>query len=243
MEKECEYLLSYISNTLSESDKEIFEVHMQTCDSCREDYKELSESWEALQFDFEDQDVPKSLKKEVFSFIFMDDDKEQKLSVTDKLVAWKNDLKSQFRPLTSSLIIMLLIVTTILMYVNSWSGNEVQDASSRQAEIITSLQLKTDDAQMNEASGYAYVVQQDDAKKLIIQVDGLPKLEGTETYQVWLLKDSQRLNAGIFNTNETGSGVLVHTLPKEESFDQIGITKEPKLNNTQPEGIKMVGSQ
>lgn len=243
MEKECEYLLSYIANTLSESDKEIFEVHMQTCDSCREDYKELSESWEVLQFDFEDQDVPKSLKEEVFSFIFKDDDKEQKLSVTDKLVAWRSGLKSQFRPLTSSLIIMLLIVTSILTYVNSRSGNEVQDTSSQQAEIITSLHLKTANVQLNEASGYAYIVQQDDTKKLIIQVDGLPKLEGTETYQVWLLKDSHRLNAGIFNTNETGSGMLVHSLSKEESFDQIGITKEPELNNTQPEGIKIVGSQ
>ncbi|GAB4074559.1 hypothetical protein GCM10028778_20620 [Barrientosiimonas marina] len=103
---------------------------------------------------------------------------------------------------------------------------------------MTSLHLRPANSQMHETDGYAYVVQHNNTKKLIVQVDGLPKLEGTETYQVWLLKDGKRLNAGIFNTDESGSGALTHMLSQDEDFDQTGITKDPKLDDTQPEGKK-----
>lgn len=238
MERECEHLLSYMANTLSEADKAKFEAHMKKCEACREEYEELSKPWEALQFDFKDQHVPELLKEEVFNFVFADQENEKKHSMKDRLKAWGTWFKKQFIPLTSGLIILLFAFAAILTYVNTQSGSGQQSASSQPAEITTSLHLKSADDQMGEADGYAYVVQQDNADKLIVQVDGLPKLEGTETYQVWMIKDGNRLNAGIFNTNESGSGALIHTLSKEEEFDQTGITKEPELDNTQPEGKK-----
>ncbi|GAA0447945.1 anti-sigma factor [Lentibacillus halophilus] len=242
MERKCEHLLSYMANTLSEADKNKFEAHMKNCDACRKEYEELSKPWEALQFDFKDQHVPESLKEDVFNFIFEDQEKEQKHTIKDRLKARGIQLKKQFTPLTSGLVILLFAVAAILTYVNIQSGSQQQIASSQPAKIMTSLHLTSANSQMHDADGYAYVVQQNNTKKLIVQVNGLPKLEGTETYQVWLLKDGKRLNAGIFNTNESGSGVLTHTLSQEEDFDKIGITKEPKLDNTQPEGKKVVGS-
>ncbi len=240
MERECEHLLSYMANTLSEAEKEKFEAHMENCDACRNEYAELNKPWEALQFDFNDQHVPESLKEEVFNFVF-DQEKGQKQSIKEKLKTWGSRFKKQFTPLSSGLVIILFAVAAILMYVNIQSGGQ-QNASVQPVEIMTSLHLTSPNSQMREAGGDAYIVQQDNAKKLIVQVDGLPKLKGTETYQVWLLKDGRRLNAGIFNTNESGAGVLTYTLSKKENFDQIGITKEPKLDNTQPEGEKVMGS-
>lgn len=239
MERKCEHLLSYMANMLSKADKEKFEAHMKKCDACRKEYEELNDSWEALQFDFEEQHVPTTLKADVFDFVFESEEKEQKSKGKDRMKKWGILLKRQFTPLSASLVIILFAVMAVLTYTNVQSGSQQQ---SQPAEIMASLNLKSADNRMLEAGGYAYVVQEDDARKLIVQVDGLPKLEGSQIYQVWLLKDGRRLNAGIFNTDESGSGVLTHTLSEKEDFDQIGITREPERDNSQPEGEKVVGS-
>lgn len=77
MERKCEHLLSYMADTLKEEDRESFEAHMKKCDACRREYAELIDSWEALQFDFEEQQVPESLKADVFDFVFNDKKEEE----------------------------------------------------------------------------------------------------------------------------------------------------------------------
>ncbi|APC49516.1 hypothetical protein BME96_15520 [Virgibacillus halodenitrificans] len=242
MERKCEHLLSYMADTLKEEDRESFEAHMKKCDACRKEYAELIDSWEALQFDFEEQQVPESLKADVFDFVFNDKEEEKNRNLIDKIRDWGILLRNQFTPLSASLVFTLVIATAILMFINGQSGNVEQMAGNQQAEIMTSLNLKSANDELQGAGGYAYVVQQDNSKKLVVQVDGLPKLAGSHTYQVWLLKDGERLNAGIFNTDDSGAGILTYTLPADEDFDQIGITREPALDNTQPEGQKVMGS-
>ncbi|WHX26323.1 anti-sigma factor [Virgibacillus halodenitrificans] len=242
MERKCEHLLSYMADTLKEEDRESFEAHMKKCDACRKEYAELIDSWEALQFDFEEQQVPESLKADVFDFVFNDKEEEKNRNLIDKIRDWGILLRNQFTPLSASLVFTLVIATAILMFINGQSGNVEQMAGNQQAEIMTSLNLKSANDELQGAGGYAYVVQQDNSKKLVVQVDGLPKLAGSHTYQVWLLKDGERVNAGIFNTDESGAGILTYTLPAEEDFDQIGITREPSLDHTQPEGQKVMGS-
>ncbi|GAA0432943.1 anti-sigma factor [Lentibacillus halophilus] len=242
MERECENLLSYMAGTLNEIDKERFEAHLKQCEACMKEYEELSDSWEALQFDFEEQEVPETLKAEVFDFVFGEEQKEEKTTIKDRLKVWGVSLKKQFTPLSASLVIILFAITSVLTYTNVQSANEQPTTPNQPAEIMDSLNLTSANGQMSNAGGYAYIVQEEKTKKLVVHVNGLPKLKGSQIYQVWLLKDGERLNAGIFNTNESGSGVLTYALSEKEVFDQIGITVEPDRDNTEPEGKKVVGS-
>jgi Anti-sigma-K factor rskA len=85
-------------------------------------------------------------------------------------------------------------------------------------------------------------LQQGEDKRLVVQVNNLPRLEGSEVYQVWILKNGNRENAGIFKPDESGAGVLTYQLAQNSDFDQIGITVEPDQYSTQPRGKKIMGS-
>ncbi|TMN23864.1 anti-sigma factor [Lentibacillus cibarius] len=243
MERECEHLLSYMAGTLDDIDKAKFERHLEQCEVCRKEYEDLTDSWEALQFDFEEQEVPESLKAEVFDFVFRDEQKEGNPSVKDRIKAWGILLKKQFTPLSAGLVAILFAITAALTYTNVQSAANQPSTIKQPAEIIASLNLTSANEAMRDAGGYAYVVKDNQVKKLVVHVNGMPKLKGSKIYQVWMLKGGKRTNAGMFNTNDSGSGVLTYTLSDDEDdFENIGITMEPSQNNTQPQGEKVIGS-
>jgi hypothetical protein len=70
----------------------------------------------------------------------------------------------------------------------------------------------------------------------------MPRTKGDEVYQVWLLKNGNRQNAGTLKPDENGNGLITYRLPKGHSFDDIGITLEPNPYNTQPQGYKVMGT-
>lgn len=240
MERECEHLLSYMADTFDQTSKRKFEAHLNHCDTCQKEYHALLVSWNALQFDFVEQDIPQSLKADVFDFVFKNDKKAEKQVGKNSIKKWGLMIKKQFTPLSTVLVVIMLAVTAVLTYTTVQTPS--QRSPVQPAEILATINLTSATEQFHEAGGYAYVVKQAHKKTLVVHVQGLPKLEGSKTYQVWLLKDGKRQNAGMFNTNETGAGVLAYEIPEDHSFDKIGITMEPDHNNVQPEGKKVVGS-
>lgn len=241
MGRECEHLLSYIANTLDETERKKFNEHLNHCEECTKEYVQLIDTWDELQFDFEEREVPQSLKAEVFDYVFEKDDKTVD-SAGDRIKGWGLTLKRQFTPLTTSLVLMMLAAISIFAFVNLQTNNQLVNETSNPIEIQSSINLAAADQNLSNATGHAFVVQEGDVRKLVIQVSDLPKLKGNRVYQVWLLQNGERENAGIFKTNELGSGILTYQLSHEQSFDKIGITMEPDKNSTQPRGEKVVGS-
>ncbi|ANY70289.1 hypothetical protein BBD42_30175 [Paenibacillus sp. BIHB 4019] len=84
------------------------------------------------------------------------------------------------------------------------------------------------------AEGRATISVDSKGMHLIVQVEQLPKLQGNEAFQVWLLKDGKPVNAGTFLPNE-GVGALYFTFNPDE-YDQIAITQEPDANGVEPRG-------
>lgn len=111
---------------------------------------------------------------------------------------------------------------------------EVETTLSLQPADKTAVNMNTD--------GVAYVLQQGEERRLVVQIQNLPTLKESEVYQVWLLNKGERANAGTFKPDEAGTGLLTYKLILNDQFNQIGITKEPDPNGTQPRGKKIVGS-
>lgn len=58
-------------------------------------------------------------------------------------------------------------------------------------------------------------------------VNGLPSLDNSETYQLWLVRDEHSLSLGTFKVDDTGVGVLIfHAAEPIESFSHIGVSVE-----------------
>ncbi|MFB5283201.1 anti-sigma factor domain-containing protein [Peribacillus sp. Hz7] len=217
-----------------------FVEHLKDCTECKKEYQELSQVWHALPFDYTEIEVPESLKGEVLGFVF---DHERK-SGTEPFMAKMSKLvmmlKSQFTPVSTSIVAVLLLAIIGLGIANVQEKN--RHAENIPIEILTAIPLKAANQSHPGTNGIAYIVQQESEKNLVVQVHELPGVEGSQVYQVWLLKNGTRENGGIFKPDENGSGILTYQLAEGQTFDQIGITVEPDANGSQPRGEKIAGS-
>ncbi|WP_322923505.1 anti-sigma factor domain-containing protein [Paenibacillus campi] len=84
------------------------------------------------------------------------------------------------------------------------------------------------------AQGLATIVIDAKGTHLLVQADNLPKLQGTEAFQVWLIKGDIKQSAGTFLTRD-GTGAMYYTF-KPENYDTIAITLEPDDKGSQPRG-------
>ncbi|MED4205811.1 anti-sigma factor [Neobacillus mesonae] len=247
MENKCENLSLYIIDELSEHEKAQFEQHLKTCIHCQKEVDSLKETWEMLSYDFEEKDVPASLKGEVMDFIF----KEQETSVQppdeeSKKYGIKLFFTKQFSPLSAGIAAVLLMVVIGLL----WSNLQLRDnitalenkvESSATTQIVKTFNLSGQNTAAS-ARGNAYLVQEGGGTVLVIELNNMPDTKNEEVYQVWLLKNGKRQSAGTLKPDPNGNGLITYRLPKNHSFDDIGITLEPNPNNTQPQGQKVMGT-
>ncbi|MEY9865447.1 hypothetical protein ABIE66_000826 [Peribacillus sp. B2I2] len=239
MNTECANLLSFLSGELGEKEKKAFAEHLIQCSECTKDYEQMTEAWNSLKWDFEEMEPSSSLKSEVMNFVFEPNDQVP----VRKEKNWSSFFFRQFTPVTSGLLLATLVFAFVLLYSNIQLKKELA-AINLPMEVKTSLSLQPADktaAKMN-TDGEAYILQQGEDRRLIVQIQNLPSLKESEVYQVWLLKDGKRTNAGTFKPDETGTGSLTYKLSINDHFNQIGITREPDSNSTKPRGEKIVGS-
>jgi hypothetical protein len=239
MNTECANLLSFLSGELGEKEKKAFAEHLTQCSECTREYEQMTEAWKSLKWDFEEKEPSSSLKSEVMNFVFETDDEVP----VRKEKNWSRFFFKQFTPVTSGLLLAALVLVFVLLYSNIQLKKELS-AINLPMEVKTSLSLQPVDktaVNMN-TDGAAYILQQGEERRLIVQIQNLPSLQESEVYQVWLLKDGKRTNAGTFKPDEAGTGSLTYKLSINDKFNQIGITREPDSNSTKPRGEKIVGS-
>ncbi|MFJ7364675.1 anti-sigma factor domain-containing protein [Peribacillus frigoritolerans] len=238
MNTECVNLLSFLSGELGEKEKKAFAEHLIQCSECTREYKQMTEAWNSLKWDFEEMEPSSSLKSEVMNFVFETDEVPVRRGKK-----WSGFFLKQFTPVTSGLLLAALVLVFVLLYSNIQLKNELT-AINLPMEVKTSLSLQPADktaVNMN-TDGAAYILQQGKERRLVVQIQNLPSLQESEVYQVWLLKDGKRRNAGTFKPDEAGTGSLTYKLSIDDKFNHIGITREPDSNSTKPRGEKIVGS-
>ncbi|MFK2824821.1 anti-sigma factor [Bacillus sp. B190/17] len=245
MERMCDHLLSFIADELGERDKRKFEEHMQQCTKCSKEYENMTDVWHSLYLDIEEQEVPESLKADVMEFVFNNEKKSRKESF--KITKWLGLFSRQFSPTAMVTVLLLMGLSISLAFANSKMQDEltaVYTKNEQPIEVLSTLSLQAVNP-VNErinTGGAAFIIQQGERKSLVVQLKDLPKLQGSEVYQVWLLKNGKRKNAGIFKPDERGSGMLTYQFAQDTEFDQIGITVEPDEYSLEPRGEKIVGS-
>ncbi|WP_458120303.1 anti-sigma factor domain-containing protein [Paenibacillus sp. Z6-24] len=84
------------------------------------------------------------------------------------------------------------------------------------------------------AQGLATIVIDDKGTHLLVQADNLPKLQGKEAFQVWLIKGDVKQSAGTFWASD-GKGAMYYTF-EPEGYDTVAITLEPDEKGSQPRG-------
>jgi anti-sigma-K factor RskA len=73
-------------------------------------------------------------------------------------------------------------------------------------------------------------------------VDGLPELDAGQQYQLWLIRNGQRTDGGVFSIYPNGYfAMLIHAPEPLAHYDAFGITIEPAGGSPGPTGARVLG--
>lgn len=250
----CDNLLVCLTGEATADELQAFEDHLPACPSCSSQWEELREVWDALPETLELTEPPAGLKEDVMTGIF-----GARTASADRLSSASGEPSTEepakrYKPARTSpdrsgrilgigvAAASLILAVSIWMY--AWREDRtVINALDQPLYVEQTYVLNATDNSMSGAKGTGWIVSQDDKKKLVLNVQGLTKTNDQEAYQVWLIQDGQRKNAGTFRVGSAGSGVLVYELTQaSEPFDAIGITLEPDPRGNQPRGKKVLGT-
>ncbi len=78
----------------------------------------------------------------------------------------------------------------------------------------------------------------------MISCHNMPPIEQGHAYQVWFVRGSERVSAGLLWPDRSGNGYALIQVPTDlQSFDSIGLTDEPGSGSQWPTTPRVIGSQ
>ena len=251
----CELCVHYLLGECTPDERAAFERHLTSCAACRQEMQELRRVWEMLPLVEEEAEVPADLKAEVMNAVFANE-RDQGLAASESSFPGQSGgeagsgsaaaspvRKKRFwrRYGLAAALIPLLLASVIwnLVLLQEKAGSARSDAP---AQIVLIEAFEAASPAFASSKGMVCIVQQNDQRKLVVYLYNLPATRGDEAYQVWLLRDGFRGNAGTFRVGEDGFGVLIMDIRPDDRFDSVGVTLEPDAAGTEPRGSNVVGA-
>lgn len=239
----CERVIEYVTGDLAGAEKKLFEQHLPACEECLRELSDIREVWRLLPYAAEEAEPPATLKSDVMNAIFGPP------AETVKPVARREVMLPRKSRARSKWIVALAVAFVAGILIGRMPELTARQATGTQTYAVPSqveqmYSLRSMDVSNPEANGKAWVATHGDESNLVMCFYHMPKNEGKQTYQVWLLHNGERSNAGTFNVDAQGNGVLTFRAKKGElpAFESIGITLEPDPNGNEPRGKKVLGT-
>ncbi len=133
-----------------------------------------------------------------------------------------------------------LLLIAVLAVSNLWLwGRFGRPADVTEPGVLRTITLTGTQA---APQATALLVISVDGEHGTLVVDGLAPLSEEQQYQLWLIRDGQRISGGIFSVSEEGYGSLWISSPEPLStYSAFGITVEPAGGSPGPTGDKVLG--
>ncbi len=148
-----------------------------------------------------------------------------------RLAAFAQRIAPVWTPVSLLLIVGLLVANLLL-----WQTSVQPTASA----LVTVQMSGTDQAP--GARGVLSAAAMGQSGLLVVQ--GLPPLDASQQYQLWLIQDGQRTNGGVFSVDATGFGQLQIEAPQPlAAYGAFGVTVEPAGGSPGPTGAKVLGGE
>src|SRR5690349_21283724 len=135
----------------------------------------------------------------------------------------------------ASLILIFMLAGSNLFLWQRFNKLEVATVPDRMRAVPISA---SDPA--SKATGYVLISADGDNGALI--VDGLPTLDKSHQYQLWLIRNGERTSGAVFSTDERNYGGTRIRAPRSLlDYSSVGITVEPTGGSHQPTGPRVMG--
>lgn len=133
------------------------------------------------------------------------------------------------------LLVLALSISNLLMW------QQVRDIRSRVPVDEVNIVELVGTENAPQARGYLMVFEEEDYGTLV--VEHAPELDAGYQYQLWLIKDGQRISGGVFSVDEDGYGVLeIESDDPLNSYPTFGVTVEPEGGSPGPTGARVLFS-
>ncbi|MDO6655265.1 anti-sigma factor [Anaerobacillus sp. 1_MG-2023] len=251
MKANCEQLLDYFNETLSEEEKERFETHLLSCEECREELKELDELTGDLPYLSIPEEPPAGMKDRVLTSVFESEAEEVDNNEVENLeekqsntvIDLQTERKSRQRKWVAPALAAALFLSlggNLYTYINESDG-EI-DNSEQISSLIKAVQLQPTEAEAS--AGSAALMNEDGKMNLVVEVNDVSGVEGDQVYQVWLLEGEKPYRAGSFVPNQEGKGEVAYQVDYEgeHDWDAVAITLEPDNTSETPKGKIILSS-
>jgi anti-sigma-K factor RskA len=232
-----EQIPAYAMNCLDQAEADRVEDHLVICSTCRAELKSYQEIVGDLAFTAPMVEPPARLKQALMDRVQADVAsseafREDSASVWQRLLGMIRRI-SPFWSLASLVLVVVLITSNVLL----WS--QVNRLNAAQPAGMQLINLKGA-AAVPGASGL--IVISTDGRHGTLVVDDLPPLDQSKQYQLWLIKDGQRTNGGVFSVSPDGYGSLWVSSPEPlAGYSSFGVTVEPAGGSPGPTGEKVLG--
>ncbi len=84
-------------------------------------------------------------------------------------------------------------------------------------------------------SASAKVFLEPDRRRALVFFHDLPANPGDKSYQLWIIRDSKPVSAGVFDVSESGkASIVIENLPVATEINGLAVTLEPRGGVAQP---------
>ncbi len=202
--------------------------HLLTCSICQAEMKSYQEVVGELAVTLPLVTPPSRVKAAVLAQVRPT---RHTPGLLERLRAWFLAPGAGLR-LAAAALILVLASSNVLLWT------QVNRLDQMRSHGYGSVLLKTTDTTV-PATGM--VVYTSDGKYGFLVVNGLPKLDEKQQYQLWLIKGQARTNGGVFSVEPDGYYVMEVESPLPlTTFDGFGITIEPSGGSPGPTGKRVL---
>lgn len=273
-EKQCDKLVDYFNGQMNDMEKAAFETHLAGCRACQEELAEWEELTGDLAFLSTPADPPSGMKERVLGNVLAEEPPAGKEVKTEESVQGKRKKRFAAPWITGTLaaaLLLSLVGNSILWSERQDIAAEAEKLSEEAERLAFERDLLQEDmeALLEEeelegvsdvllasslsaaggaeftGEGSATIISDNGDLELVIQVTNMPELEGSETFQAWVIEGEIPIPAGSFTIDENGNGAVSYNLSdmEDSQIDQIAISLEPQPNSLQPQGEILLASQ
>ena len=231
-----EWVAGYALGSLDADEREQFERHLSTCQSCQADLRAYQSTLDELAVAAPRVEPPARLRTVILQKATRTTSQPLQTARPASGFAWLVQLFQAHRTtwaIASLVVIVALIFTNVLVVVQY---NQRQQAEATPFHFVA---LHDTNPQGN---GNALLVISDDGQFGTLITDNLKVLVDQNNYQLWLVKDGTRTDGGLFTVNSAGYGWLkIQEKGNLLDYQSFGVTVEPAGGSMAPTGQKVLG--
>ena len=231
-----ELLPDYALGCLDDEESAFVAKHLADCSTCQAELEQYQTVTDQLVWALSELEPPAALKDRLEARI-----RPGQISPGRPQISWRQKITGSLQraapvwSVVSLVLILVLGITTLILWQRL---NQLEQITQSQASYAINL-VGTENAP--NASGFI-IADQANQENLLI-VTGLPQLDQTHQYQLWLVNNGQRTSGAVFSVSVEGYSRTPISAPIPISnYTGFGISIEPFGGSEGPTGNKVLGS-